>query len=432
MYRLFAILLMLLTGTNTEEANFPTLYIESYENPFTVEREYWHDGVIRLTGADIYDIDYKDARLRGRGNSTWAGGWNDTIQKRPLRIRFPEGDGSFFGSYEHRDWILLANAFDPTAGLRTSFALDFATFISDEFVTSFHFVNLNVNGVDMGVYQLVDERDIGPGRGTVVIHEDPEISEYWLELDFRSDDFEVNGHTYDMRYPSGSAQTEGHIEYAENFITRVSEAIRSRVWEDIIELIDVYSMVNFYLLQELVRDSDEGMTSTFMTIRGAGEDRRLFMGPFWDFDLTLGNVGTYDLGNYNPEGIWAAYANYWFYNLMAVSEFRVLVRDRWNEVKDTYLHKALLNLVYTASVYRSEFKRNFEIHDILGSGWLLPSGEYEPVQSHITEIETFSGQVEYLINFILRRAHWLDSYFNRPIVIWSLNLDPTNFNINAV
>jgi len=413
MYRLIAMLMTFLASISTDAREFPTLYITSYENPFTMEREQWHDGSISMTGAGEFDFDETEVRLRGRGNSTWWQGWNEAVQKRPLRIRFPES-GSFFGSEEHRDWILLASAFDQSVGLRTSFSLNFGRSISNEFVPSVTFINLNVNGVYMGVYQLVDERDIGPGRGQVVLHEDPTISEYWVELDFRSDSFIVNGRSYDLRFPSGSAATDEHVEYVTNFITAVSEAIRSQVWEDIIELVDMDAMIAFYLVQELVRNTDEGVTSTFMQIRGQGEDRKLFMGSLWDFDLTLGNLGTYDVGAYNPEGIWAAYADYWFANLMEIPQFRELVRNRWNEIKNYELTNAIIDIVYMATVYRNEFERNFTVHNVLGNGWLVSENEHgrEVIQNHLTEIETFLGHVEYLLNFILRRAEWLDGYFN--------------------
>ena len=414
MYRLLIMLMTLLAGVNTDARELPTLYITSSENPFTVEREYWHDGAITMTGAGEFNIEETDVRLRGRGNSTWWQGWNEAIQKRPLRIRFPEGNGSFFGSEEHRDWILLANAFDQTVGLRTSFSLNLGRSISNEFVPSVTFINLNVNGVDMGVYQLVDERDIGPGRGTVVIDSDPTISEYWIELDFRSDSFVVNDRIYDLRFPSGSAATDAHVQYAADFITRVSEAIRSRVWEDIVEIVDMDAMVAFYIIQELVRNTDEGVVSTFMQIRGQGEERKLFMGNLWDFDLSLGNLGTYDVGAYNPEGIWAAYADYWFANLMQIPQFRELVRNRWNEIKDYELIEAIAEVVYIATVYKNEFERNHEIHDVLGNGWLISETEEGPIviQNNLTEIETFLGHVEYLLSFIIRRAEWLDMYFN--------------------
>ncbi|MCL1924395.1 MAG: CotH kinase family protein, partial [Defluviitaleaceae bacterium] len=345
MYRLLAMLITFLASTNTEYREFPTLYMTSYENPFTVERDYWHTGSIELTGAGSYNFGETEVRLRGRGNSTWYLGWNNAVQKRPLRIRFPE-TGSFFGSYEHRDWILLANAFDPTGGLRTNFSFEFSRAISNEFVPNTNFINLNVNGQDMGVFQLVDERDIGQGRAELTLSSDPAISEYWLELDFRSSHFNVNGNYYDMREPSGGARTPAHIEYGRNFINAVSEAIRSQAWEDIIALVDMEAMVNFYINQELVKDPDEGMTSTFMTIRGQGEERRLFMGPVWDFDLALGNMGTYALGTENPSGLWAAYRNYWFENLMQIPQFRELVRNRWNEIKENEFTTAILNIVY--------------------------------------------------------------------------------------
>jgi len=386
------------------QREFPSLHITSDLNPFIQEREFWHPGSVAVTSEnEDWAFEEVDVRLRGRGNSTWWG----APDKRPLRIRFETPQPMFGSDYAHRDWILLANAFDNSL-LRTHFALYFSRLMGNTgFVPSSQFLHLYVNGVYMGVYQFTDERDIGPGRGEVVIDPDPTISEYWLEMDYRTQDyFNVNGLWYDMRFPSGNALTDEHIDYAHQFMENVSQAIRSHDWGRVQAIVDIPSMVDYYILQELVKDIDVSFSSMFMQIRGQGDERRLYQGPVWDFDLTMGNARQHSPVDDRPSGIWAARRHYWFGNLMQIPEFRDIVVERWNDVMAYELPRAIESISYMATHYRDAFERNFEANPVLGVRWgLFPS----PARY---EIDTFIGQAAFLIDFLNTRAAWLDNHFN--------------------
>lgn len=386
------------------QREFPSLHITSALHPFRQAREFWHTGTLTLeSDNESWAFEDVDVRLRGRGNSTWL----NAPDKRPLRIRFEEPQPMFGSAYPHRDWILLANAFDNSL-LRTHFAF----YLSERmgrmgFVPSSQFLHLYINGEYKGVYQLTDERDIGPGRGEVVIDADPAVSEYWLEMDWRTQDyFQVNGLWYDIRFPSGNALTDGHIAYAYQFIENVSLAIRSHNWQDIQALVDIPSMLDYYILQELVKDMDVNASSMFMQIRGQGENRRLYQGPVWDFDLSLGNARSPWFIGDNPENISAARLHYWFRELVRVPEFRDLVIERWSELMEDEIPSAIESVRYMLATYRSAFERNFEAQPVLGVRW---GGSPAP---HRYEITTWVGHVEWLLQFIQDRVAWLDAFYN--------------------
>jgi len=387
---------------------FPSLRIYSYLNPFLQEREFWHDGTIALEGSD-YDFESRDVRLRGRGNSTWFSGG----AKRPLRLRFNGGMSMFGSAYAHRDWILLANHFDLGL-MRNHGALHLAAQMSNiDFTPSSHFVHLYVNGEYMGVYQLVDERDIAPGRMPLTFDPDPAISEYMFELDghligWRADEFVegedffiVNEKAYDIRFPSDSLW-DGHLEYLHAFVQNVSATLLTRDYEAIRALIDLDSFVDFYIVQEIFKSIDVGSFSVFMSLQGQGEDRRVHFGPVWDFDYSAGN----GLNEPQPEGIWAAYTNYWFYNLLAVPEIRTLVVSRWNELVLAEITYTIEHLEYMAVLYHAEFERNFERHIM---AYMLMLERTNPVTVHFS---SFDEHVQFLIMWLRYRVDWLDAYFN--------------------
>ena len=396
-------------GQDDEQRDFPSLRITSERHPFRQAREFWHNGTLTLDSDNPdWNFDDVDVRLRGRGNSTWIAAPN----KRPLRIRF-ETPQEMFGQEAHRDWILLANAFDGSL-LRTHFTFYFASLLGDStiYVPSSQFVHLYINGQYVGVYQLTDERDNGPGRGNVRIDGDPAVSEYWLEMDMRTDDFfSINGRYYDIRMPSGNNLTQAHINYAYEFLLAVSEAIRARDWNRITALIDVQSFVDFYIVQEWSKELDiidVSVSSVFMQILGQGENRRLVMGPFWDFDESFGNHNL-DLWGVTsgPVGDLWAQRNYWFRNLMQVQQFRNEVALRWIETESAR-EAAFENLEYMARVYERAFERNFQVQPMFASPWM----EYR--SPYILAVgANWMCQVEYLVYFAQARANWLDIQFLR-------------------
>ena len=379
--------------------HFPALHITSETNPFHMERLTWHDGIITFPCKS----QHVGAQLRGRGTSTWSG----APEKRPLRIRFHEPQFLFCFESPHRDWILLANALDPSL-LRNYFAFTLADLMGNtNFVTSSLFVHLYINGNYVGVYQLTDERDIDTGRLDLQIHPNPTVSEYLLEMNARTGDIEVNERRYRIRFPSGTNQTQNHTEYILQYLHSVSEAIQSGDWSTIKTLMYIPSLVDYYIIQELTKDVDVGFASKFMQIKGQGDERKLYMGPVWDFDLSLGLFLLYHHNagfDNSPEGLWAATMNYWFEYLMHTPEFQREVVVRWNEIVEHEIPLAVEEITRIAITYQNDFERNFVYHSTqVLPGLHLGAGE---------DFDTFLEHVTFIVDFITDRTVWLDEYFN--------------------
>jgi len=390
---------------------FPVLHITSELDPFIQYRRFWHDGTLSLSGSNVEYGDFTDVAvgLRGRGNSTW---W-DGEDKRPLRIRFEEAQSLLGSEYEAADWILLADHFDRSL-MRNYAALTFAESLgSMPFTPRPHHVQLYVNGEYMGVYLLTDERDVQPGRLEIAWDPDPALSGFMIELDARApqsgeydDTFvTVHGMHYDIRYPSrNSRRTQEHVDYVRGYLETVSQTIRSGNFGQAMTLIDLDTFVDFYLVQELFKNADVHSLSVFMYITGEGAERRLYMGPVWDFDIAAGNKRDMPLGS-NPYYIFAAVVNYWYRHLMQMPEFREAVTERWNEIRDEQVVQMIADIRARAERYHSEFIRNFGRHRVMGvRGFGSPA--------EILAILTFSGQVEHLAQWFEARSVWLDDYFN--------------------
>jgi len=199
------------------------------------------------------------------------------------------------------------------------------------------------------------------------------------------------------------------VSYVQDYLNAVLAAARAGDWDELNVLIDVPSFVDFYIVQEFMKNPDVTFSSVFMTIRGQGDMRRLYMGPLWDFDLTSGNYDVLFGGvpTYHPQGL-LVHRNHLYAPLMQMPEFVASVAERWYEISSVEVAQTIAHVAYTAAQFEDCFLRNFERHLIMGErSWNIPQ--------HVREIDTFQGQVEFLITWLETRAAWLDEYFSQVL-----------------
>ena len=411
---------------------FPELFITMNADndvaPFT-DRDTWLNSTATMTSPNP-DFEFEDlrVRIRGRGRSSWS----QHKDKRSIRLRFRDGNRHLLdSSHAHRDWVLVANHGDKSLQ-RNYTAYHLAGLLEGmEWSPFARFVHLHVDGKYMGVYLLADERSQGEGRVELAQDDDPALCEYLIEQDwrlFRNEVegvgyFRINTHAkgisgvssttdipegyerdqlYELRYPRGDYNTPEHVEFARAFMHEASSAIRSQDWARILKYVDIPSMIDYYLVQELFKNVDTGFSSVFITFRGLGDERRLYMGPVWDFDVAAGNTSWM---NNDPDGRYAHRRSYRYANLSGVPEFRKLARMRFAEFQ-VKLAETAAHVREMSVLFESDFARNFERHNILGK-------ELWPNPDHVVEIDTFEGQVEYMLGFLEQRAEYLAGDFKK-------------------
>jgi len=421
---MFAMVILIPTTAYANTRDFPSLHIEADGVPF-VDRNLWIDSTFTFTGTDGFENE--TGRIRGRGQSSWS----RFPDKRPLRIRFDNRQSLLGSEHTYRRWVLIAAQSDRSL-MRDYFAYHLGGQLDGmDWTPLAQHIHLYVNGEYMGVYLLVDERTVHDGRVEITGDPNPTISEYFLEIDWRFyrdsrsqqegvNFFRINTHPdgivgrsnnstefvrdflYEVRYPEDDLTPE-HLEYARVFIDSVSRAIRAQDFERISALVDIPSMVDFYIVQELMKNVDVGFSSVFMTIQGQGNTRRLHMGPLWDFDVAAGNTSWQR--NQTPYGLYVGGQFYWFRHLMRVPEFRDAVEARWNDVAFEAIQQSINHIDTYARRYQSAFERNFERHEIMGVLGMWPNPD------HVAEIDTFLGQVDFLTDYLTRRANYLNEQF---------------------
>ncbi len=356
--------------TNT---GLPVVRIETNGQSVT-RRDTWVPGATMRIELPDGTVDYEGTlSLKGRGNGTWD------FPKKPYALKLDE-KAKILGMHKNKRWILLANYKDRTL-LRNDVCLWISKQTNLPYTVSGQFVELVWNGKHMGNYYLCEQIRIDNHR--IDIHdpnlEEPEKGGYFMRIDAflgyndpkwadKGQDLGFWSTRYNLPYifKDPDEDEEGNMlttsspayTYMYNYVKDMETAIyklksdkNSSDWK---QYLDPYTAVDFALIQEMTMNHDaynnwpkNGPKSTYMYKDSAGV---MCFGPMWDYDYhTFTLYGDFEYGNttwnstenqrlYQWEIMKMTNKNgtYYFSDLKRNPEFKALLIERWNTLKEVW------------------------------------------------------------------------------------------------
>ena len=386
-----------------------------------------------------------EGQVKVRGN------WTTTYKKKPLRIKFKDKQ-SMLGlneGNEFKNWVLLASYKDRSF-LRDITGYTLGKLLSpDYYASDFKLVEVYVNGEYFGVYILAEQQEVKKERINIDNAEDTSSNEtgYLIEYD-RYYEFEDKETVFELKHGevkdrNGEVVSEFNIEkktdsagytikndlnntaqrdYIKDYMqtlwnecyAAVNDSTKSEaeIKADIEKYIDVQSLVDTYLLQEIVCDPDLYITSFFMTLdmSATGNKKLTFQAP-WDFDSTMGNK-EHDA---NDQGLYAGVVGYdvnheirgtgnpWMMLLVNQPWFNEMVKEKWNEVKDSVFSKVTKQITSLTSEYSANFEANYK-------KW--PMEDNDEYRQAAADCKTQSEAATQLKNWLNTRKFSLDKGIN--------------------
>lgn len=381
-------------------------------------------------------------QIKGRGNSTWKS------DKKPYQIKLStKTDLLQTGSEDNetKTWVLLANYSDSSM-MRNTLIYNLGLELGMEFCTENNWVNLYYDGEYRGCYLLSEKVEIGSGRVDITdleelneeANEGVDIEEFPVETGTTA-----NGATYlycvDMKSPEDV--TGGYLLEMEIY-TRVEEEVcyftTSRgqnvvvkspeyaskeemdyiaslyqEWEDAIynggvnpttgkahaEYVDLRSAAICYLANEISKNQDGFRTSSFFY--KDNDDDMMYMGPLWDYDITLNFNGSMQPTGFDTAkaGLGAA--------LCELGDFREAVRQVYLE--EAYPVMTNVVLGEADAVSQNGAIRSIRYYDALLADSMVCNSLLWP------NTEEWTQDVTQLRSFLAERAE----YLNEEIAKWS-------------
>lgn len=356
-----------------------------------------------------YILNEVEATIKCRGNASM--GWS----KKSYTIRLTKSQKlGGLGEGKSKNWVLVSNHCDQSL-LRNHAAFWLQRNMDGiEWAPDCRPVDVYLNGSYRGSYMLIEKITVNEDRVNIVNgKDDPSLdADFMVELDnyaYKAGDngtvwFTAKGFPYEIR--GEDDLTAARCNYIDQWVTNAYVTVCDGTEAEIRKVIDIDSLVDTYLVEEIMKNIDCGWSSFFLYRR----DDKLYFGPGWDFDLAAGNDYRLDNGGY--QGLYAGDAGYgfsqqnpWFLRMMEKDWFRELAAMRFIELEEKGIFEGLLKEL--DSVYETceeSFIHNFEKWPIFGQRINM---ETDIIMSFDTPREHF----DYLKEWLGNRIIWLYDRF---------------------
>ena len=273
--------------------NLPHIYINTFNNARITSKNTYIYCTLIYVDEDHNVMQYDSVEIRGRGNSTWG------LAKKPYKIKFPIKEKFLGKGYANaRQWTLLANAGDKTL-IRNAITSEMGNWLGLKNSPAAKFIDLTLNGVYQGNYQISDQVQVRPHRVNITEQDYPltETSDitggYLLEVDGFADGntfYSSKGLPIRIHYPEEEEITPSQNSYIKNYINNFEKVLFSADFADpetgYRQYVDSASLINLYIATEVSANID-GFWSTYFY--KDQQDPKLYFGPLWDYDIAYDN-----------------------------------------------------------------------------------------------------------------------------------------------
>ncbi|MBR5323483.1 MAG: CotH kinase family protein [Muribaculaceae bacterium] len=393
--------------------NVPTIYINTEGGVPVVSKEDYVTAYVSVRGAENADDNITDvlAEIKGRGNSTWG------MAKKPYRLKFDKKIKFLGNEAKEKNWVLLANYADKTL-MRNALAFETARNMFEfGFTPSVTFVDVVLNGENLGNYMLTDQVEVKSKRVPVTEQDetttinDPEITGgYLIEVDGFADSeiswFQTTkGMKVTIKYPKDDEINSDQSYYISNYTQQMENALFSTSYTNAEtgwrKYIDEASMVDWYIACELFGNSD-AWWSTYMY----KERNDVFkFGPLWDFDIAFNNDSRLGDATNKLMRTYAHDPKTWIARWWQDADFQANVKARWAEVRKAGVKEFMINYINSTENYlQMSQQNNFQKWDILN----------KIVYNELAARGSYEAEVTFLRQYVGNRISYLDNQFSLP------------------
>ncbi len=409
----------------------PTIFINTENGVGVTSKEDYVNAYVTVRGAENEEDNISEVltEIKGRGNSTWG------MAKKPYRLKFDEKIKFLGNEAKEKNWVLLANYADKTL-MRNALAFETArNMMNFGFTPSVTFVDVVLNGENLGSYMLTDQVEVKKKRVPVTEQEttttatDPEITGgYLIEVDGFADSeiswFQTTqGMKVTIKYPKDDEINSDQSSYIANYTQNMENALFSANFTDS-ELgwrkyIDEASMVDWYIACELFGNSD-AWWSTYMYKE---RDEVFKFGPLWDFDIAFNNDDRLGDATNLMMRTNAHDPKTWILRWWQDAGFVSAVKARWAELRAAGLESFMINYITNTATYLDSSQRNnFEVWNILNT----------KVYRELAVRGSYVAEVEFLKEYVQDRIAYLDSQFELSETLYSVLATSSNNSFGTV
>ncbi len=398
-------------------------------------------------------------KIKGRGNTSWdkpKKGYNITYDKKV----------GVAGMEKNKKYSILPNYQDDSLS-RNRILYDLSDAVGMPYASDSRYVDFYVNGYYWGSYLMCEK--VEPGSLVPEVTDDGYLNEdgtikadfpFIAEVDASATtgDYYVttNNMKITIKAPEVDPGQPGYEEVKEYVKNKFSAFYTATAPNGNLSAVaDIDSVAKLYLINELGKNWDSGVSSTFFTYRQDENGNYKFYGsPVWDYDNSLGNATgvQWDLRNIGVTD-YEEYTGWWCRhkgktNSTAKRSNNVIARISQNAAVKAVLpkiwfekfmpalnhfsgvdfDKEINRELYTKEAYYALIKDSAAMN--YESGWLINTGSWiadhssqkvahfdSTTQKMVVDtqatsyVQNFEGMYDYASDWMLSRAAWLSEQF---------------------
>lgn len=396
--------------TTDQYYSLPIISVSTHGRKITNKTDYIPAKVTISNAGTANNITDVTAQIRGRGNSTWY-----MFDKKPYRLRF-DSNIDLFGMGSAHSYVLLANNMDMTL-MRNYLAFCLSDILEIEFNNGCQWVNLYLEGEYQGVYLLTEQVQTGKNRVDINPSTIGEVDTGYLV------EFDGNGNAEDHPYfrlakvenrlsgvdnwrdqfvctikgPNQNVNKQ-QVQYIKDYIDSANAAILKGDWQQMLNLLDIDSFVNAFLVNSILLNSDAGWQFYVYKKQGG----KLCLGPMWDFDQAMGS-STH--GGTGYTGWFCGTVFPWGDALLQIPEFMELVKARYLQKQSQI--QTLIQLI-------DQCAQNYEFDIAMNNlRWPLMGAEYWRCPAEFLNKTDYKWHTDFLKTWLTNRLTCYTDMINK-------------------
>lgn len=331
------------------------------------------------------------------------------------------------GLPEENDWLLISNYNDKSL-MRNILAYQLFE-KSGNYAPRTKLVDVVLNNVYQGIYILTEKIKQDSNRVNIAKLKSSDISgeEVTGGYIFKIDYWDNNNSWQSPYSPFGYPEYKIHFVYYDpdwdelvtqqktyisNYVTSFERALYSTGFKDETQgypkYIDVESFIDYFIVNEVARNNDGFKKSQYFH---KDKNGKIVAGPVWDFDWAWKNIDECYIFSATDGSGWAYKVNAcnpdvkspgWMERLFQDEKFKNNVNCTYFEARAGYLsNEAVLSVIDSLyNVVKNAQVKHFQKWQTLGVNVGAPEVDQQPA--------TYSGEVDKLKNWIIKRLSWLD------------------------
>lgn len=323
------------------------------------------------------------------------------------------------------DWILYAPYSDKSL-IRNILAYRLSREL-DHYAPRTRLCELSLNGEYMGVYVLVEKIKRDNNRVDIATLNPDEISGddvtggYIIKIDRETGNSgpswssRLGGNYFQYEYPKYDEIVPEQQAYIKSYIDDFEEALASDDFMDGVSgyrpYVDEGSFIDFFIVNELSKNIDGYILSTFLYKDRDSNGGKLTFGPVWDYNLAFGNADYREGDRTDGLQVHINPVSWWWDRLLLDSIFINNIKERWYTVRENqFSNESILGIIDSLSLMLEiPQRRNFERWDVLGR-YIWPNAFIG---------ESFEEEMDFLKTWTVNRLDWLD----RSLLSWDSTLE---------